>query len=432
MVKMRLPGVPIDLPFFEQLYDELITEYAVMLEQMSYKYGIRLEKTSSNYLGPILENMGIEVPRGPEGGYSVTKEFLSNLHRPFADDLLYLREHEKICQTFIKSYIFGQHINGLIYPTFHQLKGEDGGTMVGRFASSGPNLQNIPSRTKLGKRVRQGFIPRAGHYGWRKFDFSQIHYRLLAHNAVGPGAEELRQRYINDPKTDYHMDVYRNVAPLLGWNTDYTLDAKGGFNEEIKERRRPIKNVNFGLLYGQSPPSLAYKSGMTDKQADEFFKAYHTGAPYVKPTMEAIGKEAQTKGYVTTLLGRRIRFNLWEPRRRDYQNPVTPLPYKAALSKWGNNIIRAFEYRAVNYKFQGSEPDIINDAMRACYHSGVFEYTGYPLITVHDELDFSVIDDTPQMREAFDFIQRTMENTNRLRIPIFVDESNGPSWGKAD
>jgi DNA polymerase I-like protein with 3'-5' exonuclease and polymerase domains len=435
MIEMRRQGVRVDLDYFAGLLEELETETRSLYQQARETFGVDFFKTSSGHVGPLLEQFGMKVPRTSEGKYSVEKEWLGLQKHPFADAVLNIREHEKICQTFIRSYIFKQNLNGRLFPQFHQLRTEDNGTMLGRFASSDPNLQNIPSRTKLGKRVRGGFVPNHNHMGWRKFDFSQIHYRLLANFAVDDGdgsAEALRQTYIRDRKTDYHMNVYRNVAPFMGWSQDYTLDEKGEFNEEIKLRRRPIKNVNFGLLYGQSPPSLAYKSGMTEAQADEFFDAYHKGAPYVKPTMKDIEREAQSRGYVTTLCGRRIRFNLWEPRKRNWDNPATPLPYEMAYSRYGADIIRAFGYRAVNYKFQGSEPDIMKSAMRECYRSGVFNVTGYPLITVHDELDFSVPDDSPEMRQAFDFIQYTMENTIKLRIPIFVDESNGPSWGKAD
>ncbi len=300
--------------------------------------------------------------------------------------------------------------------------------MVGRFASSDPNLQNIPSRTLLAKRVRECFVPDEGHLCWRKFDFSQIHYRLLAHYAVDNGdgsADELRARYNNDPKTDYHMDVYRKVAPFLGWRfTD---------EDEIKIKRRPIKYVNFGLLYGQSAKSLAFKAGFTGAQADEFFKAYHAGAPYVKPTMEEIGREVQKFGYVSTLLGRRIRFEEWEPVKRDWDDEeFKPLPYNAAIAKWGSGIKRAFEYRGVNYKSQGSEPDIMKTAMRNLWNSGVFNYVGVPSITVHDELDWSVPDDSPVTNEAFDYIQREMANAVKLRVPVFADRSSGPSWGKAD
>jgi DNA polymerase-1 len=218
----------------------------------------------------------------------------------------------------------------------------------------------------------------------------------------------------------------------MGWSQDYTLDEKGEFNDEIKMKRRPIKNVNFGLLYGQSAKSLAYKAGFTQQQADEFFRGYHAGAAYVKPTMEAIGKEVQRDGYVTTIGGRRIRFNYWEPVNKDWDSDELPKRYNDAIRAWGSNIKRAYEYRGVNYKFQGSEPDLMKRGMLACWNSGVFNEIGVPLITVHDELDFSVIDDGARSREAYDFVQQTMQETTKLSIPVFVDESNGPSWGKAD
>jgi DNA polymerase I-like protein with 3'-5' exonuclease and polymerase domains len=433
MVAMRMRGVRVDLEKAEKLHAELKLEIAELYERIKWEYGYDLKSTDSRQLGPFLASLQIPVPRNdptannPEGSYSVKKEWLAALEHPVGKLLGDIREREKIVGTFLEGYIFRQHIGGYLFPQFHQLKGDENGTMVGRFASSDPNLQNIPSRTLLGKRVRECFVHDLGHHCWRKFDFSQIHYRLLANYAVDYGdgsAEALRERYRNDPKTDYHMDVYKNVAVFMNWSL--TDEA------EIKIKRRPIKNVNFGLLYGQSENSLAFKAGFSAAQAKEFFGSYHKGAPYVKATMEAIGQEVQTYGYVTTLLGRRIRFNLWEPVNRNWDEEMTPLPYNAAIAKWGAGIKRAFEYRGVNYKFQGSEPDIMKSAMRACWNSGVYNVTGVPSITVHDELDHSVIDDSPQQREAYDFIKHTMENTVKIRVPIFADESNGPSWGKAD
>lgn len=441
MIAMRRRGVRVDVDKAQKLFDELTIETAALYERVYQEYGYRLSTSLGPEVGRFMESLGVVVPRNepternPEGSYSIKKEWLDALEHPIGELIHDIREREKICQTFLGSYIFKRSLRGRLYPQFHQLKGDENGTLVGRFASSDPNLQNIPSRTLLGKRVRECFVMDDGHYCWRKFDFSQIHYRLLAHFAVDDGdgsADALRARYCNDPKTDYHMDVYKNVAPFMGWNQDYTLDAKGEYNKEVKLKRRPIKNVNFGLLYGQSARSLAFKAGFTGQQATDFFASYHKGAPYVKPTMAAIGQEVQQFGYVTTLAGRRIRFEQWEPIAKNYDNPERPLRYNAAIAKWGAAIKRAFEYRGVNYKFQGSEPDIMKTAMRNLWVSGVFDYVGVPLITVHDELDFSVADDSPQTREAFDFIQRTMETAWKLRVPVFVDESNGPSWGTAD
>jgi DNA polymerase I-like protein with 3'-5' exonuclease and polymerase domains len=432
MIRMRAEGVRVDLEKAEALLHRLKGETVKLYRRVYDEFGYNLQSTSSGNLGKLFDHVGIDYPRNEpkwpanEGTPQVRKEWLAALEHPLGDLLNDIREHEKICGTFLESYILKKNVGGKLYPQFHQLKGDENGTVVGRFSSSTPNLQNIPSRTDLGKLVRQCFVPDLGHFNWTKFDYSQIHYRILAHYAVGPGADELRARYTNDPKTDYHNDVYFNVAPRIGWSiTD---------KEVIAQKRRIIKNVNFSLLYGVGRSTLAYKylTGMTGKQVDDFFDNYYEGAPYVKPTMEAIGEEVQRDGYVTTLLGRRIRFNLFEPARRNYENPQPALPYREALAEYGSPLRRAFDYRGVNYKFQGSEPDLMKEGMRQCLNAGVFDYTGVPRLTVHDELDFSRRDNSPKMTEAFAFIKRTMQGSIKLRVPVNVDESTGPSWGKAD
>lgn len=428
LIRMRLEGVSVDIPAAEQLYDEMQVEIATMYGRIKSEYGYSISSTDSRQLGPLFQRVGIETPLTSAGNPSVQKEWLAGLDHPLGEIIRDIREREKLCGTFIQSYILDKNVNGKIYPQFHPLKGDENGAKVGRFASSDPNLQNIPSRTKLGKAVRRCFIPDPGHSHWCKLDYSQIHYRILAHYAVGPGADELRARYRNDKTTDYHQDVLEAVAPLMGWDT--SDDKHNAFV------RRPIKNVNFGLLYGQSLKSLMMKTAayfggsFTMEQAKGFFDAYFEGAQYVKPTMKMIGEEVQQYGYTTSVLGRRCRFNMWESGLSGER--TDPLPYDDAIREYGPYIKRAFEYRGVNYKFQSSEPDIMKTGMLKCLHSGVFDYTGVPRLTVHDELDFSVRDDSPAMREAFEYIQHTMEGAVELRVPVFVDMETGPNWGKVD
>jgi DNA polymerase-1 len=447
LIKMRLEGVSVDTSKAEAMRADLIKETIQLYARVESEFGYRLniEGKKTGCTNANLQKLFGHLGLAHTGNFE--KEWLGALEHPIGELINNIREHEKIVGTFIDNYILKKSINGKLYPQFHPLKGDTNGTLVGRFASSDPNLQNIPSRTKLGKRVRQAFVPDAGHSHWQKNDYSQIHYRILAHYAVdgnikaddfkrilefwnnrlglwgGNGsADALRKQYIDNPDTDYHRAVYDKVAPLLGWSlTD---------EDEIKIKRRPIKNVNFGLLYGQTEKSLAYKAGFSGQQAKDFFKSYHEGAPYVKSTMKAIDYEVQTFGCVRTVLGRKVRFNLWEPD--NYQDREIPLPYEQALKRYGTKIRRAFGYRGVNYKFQGSEPDIMKTGMLKCYHSGVFDYTGVPRLTVHDELDFSVRDNSPQMQEAFKFIHHTMQTAVPLNIPVKVDVTKGPNWGLAD
>jgi DNA polymerase I-like protein with 3'-5' exonuclease and polymerase domains len=434
MIAMRFRGVRVDIPYAEKLRDELVVEIKSDYERILNEYGIAIDGTASSQLQPLLDRAGVKyATKWDTGNAIIDKEFLADLDHPLGEFLNDLREKEKTVGTFLESYVLKRNINGVIFPQFHQLKGDSGGTKVGRFASSDPNLQNIPSRTELGKRVRRAFIAHCGHLGWRKNDYSQIHYRILAHFAVDDGdgsAEALRQRYINDKKTDYHDDVFKAVAPFMGWDI---TDEK-----EAKRLRRPIKNVNFGLLYGQSLKALMRKVAMyfgesfSAAQGQAFFDAYFAGAPYVKPTMREIGEEVQRFGYVTTVLGRRIRFNEFEPFFTPKGKKPAPLPYEEALMTYGAPLKRAYEYRGVNYKFQGSEPDIMKTGMLKLWQSGVLDTTGVPVATVHDELGFSQIDDSPQQREAFAFIQNTMENAVKLRVPVFVDSGFADNWADAD
>jgi DNA polymerase-1 len=434
LIDMRRAGVSIDVPAAEQLFVELGHDITRLKADLFGKTGVHANTNSGDDLAKVFDAAGIEYPRTAGGKPSFRKEFLKGLEHPIADLINEIREHEKIQGTFVKSYLLESNINGKVYCQFHPLRGDEGGTKTGRFSSSDPNLQNIPVRTKLGKKVRKAFIPDAGHIHWKKYDYSQIEYRMLAHFAVDGDdnnigriidfwqdrlgvwgiegfADNLRATYVADPKTDYHDVVQRNVKDITGLLID----------------RKPIKNINFGLLYGQSEKGLSFKAGFTPEQAKNIFTAYHQGAPYVKPTMAAVGQEVQTFGFVRTILGRRTRFNMWEPARRGERG--LPMRYDAALRQYGQFIRRAFEYRGVNYKLQGSAADVMKRAMLAAYKSGVFNQLGVPRLTVHDELDFSVQDDTSMTREAWNYLTHTLENSTPLRIPVRVDHGTGPNWG---
>lgn len=421
LTAMRARGVLVDLEYANELKVMLGHGIKELYQKIKTDFDYSLADTDSRRLGPFFAYLGIDVPRTADGNYSVQKEWLKALEHPAGQMVLDIRQKEKLIGTFINGHIIGANVNGRVFPQFHQLRSDEGGTKVGRFASSTPNLQQIPARTKEGKMIRSAFVKDTDHECWVKFDYSQVHYRILAHYAVGPGSDELRARYNNDRKTDYHRDVYNNVAPLMGWSlTD---------EDEIELYRRPVKNVNFGLLYGQSERRLAYTTGFSGAQAEQFFKAYFQGAPYVKPTMKATENEMMQNGFIDTILGRRTYFNEWEPA--EYGVRGVPCSYEQARLKWGNNIRLAYGYRAINYRFQGSEPDIMKSGMRSLWQSGVLEYTGVPHVTVHDELGFSRRDSSPIVLQAFEFAQQVMENTIKLRVPLFVDRSEGPTWGKA-
>lgn len=274
--------------------------------------------------------------------------------------------------------------------------------------NSSPNLQNIPSRDKvLAPLLRGMFTPDPGHARWICADYSQIEYRMLVHFALGAGADAVRQQFIDCPDTDYHKLTQQLVEAHTGQ----------------KIERKPIKNINFGLLYGMGVDKLSAQIGLSKKDGKKLFDAYHKGAPFAKATMDHYMDVAQKTGTIETILGRKSRFNLWEPVKWD-ANSIA-LPYHKALSAYGQ-IRRAHTHKAVNRLLQGSAADLMKMAMLKCYEYGVFAETGVPRLTVHDELDFS---DPGGKDTAFKEMVRIMETALPLKIPVKVDVEAGPDWG---
>jgi DNA polymerase I-like protein with 3'-5' exonuclease and polymerase domains len=422
LVRMRLQGVRVDIPRAEQLRYELSEEIKILENQLWYQTGIRANVNSSDDLARIFDSIGLQYPRTaptskkPDGSPSFRKDFMKNLDHPVTNIINDIREHEKLISTFLDGYILSRHVNGRIFASFHPLRGEEGGTGVGRFSSSDPNLQNIPARTKLGKKVRTVFVPDHGHLCWQKSDYSQLQYRGLACYAVDKGdgsAEALRNDYRTDPKTDYHDRIQTKFKEITG---------------KLIERR-PIKNTNFGLMFGLGTKKLIRSTGIEGKAGEEFYKTYHQIVPYAKPTMRALAEEVQAFGYTISPLGRRCRFNLWEPLFDNYDHSKPALPYDDAIRYYGNAIKRANDYTAIAYKLQSFEADIVKKSLVDCYNAGIYEVTGLPKLLVHDENDFSVISDAPEQQQAYAEMQRIMETSIPLPVPLRVDATRGATWG---
>lgn len=415
LIEMRLAGVSVDLDRAEQLKQEFDQTSTQLNQQLAANYGMHVNVHSPQELARLFDSLGIEYRKTALGNPSFAKDFLDEIDHPIADEIGEIRKFDILRNTFLSGYVLGSNVNGKIYGQFHPLRGSEGGTRSGRFASSTPNLQNLPVRTDEGKKIRSCFIPDNGHECWEKVDYSQIEYRFLAHYAVGTGSDELRNKYVNDPDTDYH-DLT-------------TATVKEKTQKDIE--RRPIKNINFGLVFGMGEPKLARQIGIAMSQAKELFKAYHTGNPYVKATMEAISIEANMLGYITTILGRRSRFELWQPLHGGGDRFMA-LPYSQAVAQWGNGIKRAFLHKAINRRLQGSAADLMKVAMWLCWKHGVYDVIGYPRLTVHDEFDHSVINSSPQQNEAYAYMHHVMETALTISVPIKVDVKRNINWGLAD
>ena len=423
LIEMRFAGVTVDIPKAEQLRDTLQAEEIETQKRLNTLAGMTIEVTKSATIALAFQRHGISIPQKFDRKTktmkpSFDKASLEAIHHPMIEPLLRVKLINKLRTTFVESYVLDSHVGGKLYGQFHPLRGDSEGTRSGRFSSTTPNLQNLPARDDILAPLMRGiFIPDSGHKQWDKFDYSQIEYRFLAHFAQGPKSDWLRSVYVADPKADFHETTLDLVAPVAGWDIS---------TKELRKRhRKPTKNINFGLVYGMGERKLGGDLGLTPKETKELFKGYHQAAPFVKATMDAAMDEVKQYGTVTTVLGRKSRFDLWEPERTDHDKVYKALPYQQALFLYGQ-IKRAYGHKGLNRKLQGSAADLIKTAMVKCWEDGIFDMTGVPRLQVHDELDFS---NPGNVEEAYQEMQHIMETALPLKVPVKVERESGPDWG---
>jgi DNA polymerase-1 len=299
-----------------------------------------------------------------------------------------------------------------VHCEFTQLKGDDGGT-IARIAARNPNLSNVPARDgELAPLIRSIFLPDDGET-WQCDDFSQIEYRLLAHFAVGRGSDEIRQRYNTNPKTDYHK-----------------LCAEWcGIDPEDKPRRKAVKGINFSKTYGARPPKLALLINCSLREAEDFFALYEEKLPFTVATADKAQQWAAKQGFVSTILGRRQRFSLWEPMNNYGDNKRPPLRRADALAAYGSRIQLYKAYAALNRKLQGSNADIMKKTMVDAWEAGICKVLGPYLITIYDELD-TTVPQTMAGGEAAAELTHLMENAVTLKVPVVVETARGENWGE--
>lgn len=434
LLAMRRRGVRIDLPRAETVRAKLIKERDTLLAKMRHLSSPKAEFMAVDSFVQALIDRGLQVPRTepspsfPNGQLSVARAFLErNRGDELVATILAGRKLNTTINTFIEGHILGHHVNGRIHCTFNQLKGEDEdgkrrGT-IARYSSDNPNLQNIPAREdkettsltgiNIPLELRALFIPEDGQR-WERLDESQVEYRFLANFARGEGAEECRQAYINDPKTDYH----ELVGQFLG------VDAKDA------TMRKRVKNTNFAKTYGAMVGQLAITFNCTLQEAKDFVELYETKLPFAKTTFDAASRWAMKRGYVETILLRKQRFPLWEPAGNFGKKKKPAFPRERALAVYGPGIVRANAYTALNRKLQASAADLMKKAMADSWDAGCYNEIGPPLLTVHDELDLDV-PLTASAEQAMREITHHMETAIILKVPLICDRSHGKNWGEA-
>lgn len=231
LVQMRLAGVSVDVDAAEQAKVFITKEINLLQKKVDEIAGHPVNTGSPIEMGRVFDRLGIEYPLTEKAQKPQLKaEFLKTLEHPIGQMIVDIEEFKKMRSTFVQGYILDSNVNGKIHGEFNPLR-----AVTGRMSSSNPNLQNIPSRTDLGKKIREIFIPDAGHDHIRKYDYASVESRILAHYAVGTGSRELRKQYNNDPFTDYHQ-----------WTIDMVKKMTG-----MSIVRKHAKIINFGLCIAE-------------------------------------------------------------------------------------------------------------------------------------------------------------------------------------
>jgi len=398
LLQMRRQGVRIN--------KEKLTKTGLELADVSYDRqneindmaGFEVNPNSGKNLEKLFKKMRLPVQYGDMtslmiangkkiGNPKFDKRTLSNMSNPLSTKILELRHIKTLLNLFIIPYP-ELMVEDRIHCNFNPLRSDEYGTVSGRFSSSNPNLQQVSGKKEeeevqysseilSGQVIRKLFIPEENCY-WLKYDWSQIEYRLIAHYAMGEGADLIRKRYQEDPNTDYHTE--------LGLLTGI-------------EDRKIIKTLNFGAAYGMGINKMSAVYGWDLEEAESVYQLYHSRVPFVRETSNRVGLKAKRVGYIRTLLNRRAHL-----KSRDKT------------------------YVMFNRLIQGSAADIMKKAMADAYKAGIFN-TLYPHITVHDELDCSV-PKTKEGLEAGNELKRIMETCVQLKVPIIADMEIGKNWGE--
>ena len=393
LAAMELAGVAIDKPALRELSRAVTAKIKVLIAKINKAAGIDFNAASSVQLREVLfDKLGLSTEGIKKGktGYSTAAaelEKLRGLH-PIINLIEEFREYEKLRNTYID--VLPNLVNkttGRIHTNFNQAV-----TTTGRLSSSDPNLQNIPVRTELGKKIRKAFVAESG-YTLVAADYSQIELRIVASLARDKKMMEIFEK---------GEDIHRATAAAIN---HVPLD------EVTREMRYAAKEVNFGVLYGMGAYGLSWRTGLPQWQAKQFIEEYFREFFGVKKYLDETLKFAKAEGYVETLFGRRR--------------------YIPELKSANFQLRAAGERMAINMPIQGTAADLMKMAMIEVYKKIEADKNKNDIkmiLQVHDELVLEVKKGLEKRMAKM--LKTVMEAVAELRVPIKVEVHIGKSWGK--
>lgn len=388
---MEETGVALELPVIERLGEEAGGNIARLEGEIQSLAGHEFNVGSTKQLAHVLfEEMGIPPVKKTKTGFSTDSSVLETLKEEYeiAGKIVDYREFAKLKSTYfdvLPALVCTS--TGRIHCSFNQTV-----TATGRISSSNPNLQNIPVRTEVGRRIREGFVPPGE--GWKMLvaDYSQIELRVLAHMSED---EMLLDAFSRD------QDIHRETASKI-----FGVPIE----EVTSEQRRMAKVVNFGIVYGMGYYGLSSRLGISMEQATDFIDTYFDKYPGVRDYRDRCVEEATERGYAETLLGRRR--------------------YIPQLKSKNRQTRELGERLAVNTPLQGTAADIIKQAMvdvdRAVSSAGM---RSRMTLQIHDELIFDVA--LEEISEMTTLVRRHMTGAFKLKVDLKVDIGAHDNWGQA-
>jgi DNA polymerase I len=394
LAQMEMNGVRLNLDFFQAFSKEL-TERINDIEKRIYEsVGSVFNINSTQQLSKVLfERLRLTPPgnfrKTASGHYSTSADVLEELRgqHEVVDLVLEQRELTKLRSTYVDSLPAQvDEVTGRVHTSFNQT-----GSVTGRLSSSNPNLQNIPTRTELGRRVRNGFIAEDGNV-LLSVDYSQIELRIVAHVS---GDETMLEAFRQG------QDIHAATAAAI-----YSIPLE----QVTKDQRRHAKAINFGLIYGMSAFGLTRSSGLTLGESENFVKAYFVQFPGVKKYLDGTRKLATEQGFVETLSGRRRYFPLLQ-------------------SQINHNVRQREEREAINAPIQGTAADIMKIAMLKVQDALTeARLKGWMLLQVHDE----IVIECPQgeLEKTAELVKSVMSNAYSLSIPLLTEARWGHNWGE--
>ncbi len=386
---MEREGVEVRREELKAYGDALAARIGELESSIHTQAGVDFNINSPKQLGEVLfESMKLPGGKKTKTGYSTAADVLEKLseEHPIVRDILEYRTLTKLKSTYADGLAVYIGEDKRIHTSFNQTI-----TATGRISSTEPNLQNIPMRMELGRRIRKVFVPRAG-YEFMDADYSQIELRVLAHMS---GDEQLIEAYRME------QDIHRITAAKV-FHTPF---------EEVTDlQRRNAKAVNFGIVYGISSFGLSQDLSISRKEAAEYIEQYFATYPKVKEFLDRLVQDAKKQGYVTTMFGRR--------------RPIPELSSSAFMQ-------RSFGERvAMNSPIQGTAADIIKIAMIRVWKALRDEGLKSRLILqVHDELVVeTALEEEEQVRKL---LAEHMKKAADLAVTLEIDLHTGENWYEA-